>query len=328
MVEAYEAVAIGEVMGLLDPESSGPLEDVSHFRLRVAGAEGNVLINLSHLGHSTAFVSAVGADPLGRLVTRTLAEQGVDIRHVSIDPTRRTGVFFKERLGDAERRVHYYREGSAASCLGPEQLDLDRLGAPKVVTLSGVTLGLGGVTGLSAAAREVLAWASGQPSTVVFDPNLRPALWYGARAAAEFAEILPQIDVLLTGRDELAQLMPTLPLDDAARRLCDAGLTAVVLKDGARGAVVHDGRRATRIEAYPVGAAAIDPVGAGDAFAAGVISGLLHGWPVRDGARVGAVLGARAVTISGDWEPVASGDDAEHLLQEYLSVFGVVGERA
>lgn len=327
MGELYDVVAIGEVMALLDPESDRPLEDVSRFRLRVAGAEGNVLINLSHLGHTTALVSAVGADPLGRLVTRTLAEQGVDTGHIRVDPTSQTGVFFKERLGDAERRVYYYREGSAASRLSPGQLDLERLGTPKVLTLSGVTLGLGGSTGMAAAARRVLAWATEQQSTVVFDPNLRPSLWHGARAVEEFAEILPHVDVLLTGRDELAALMPTLPPDDAARTLCDTGLTAVVLKDGARGAVVYDGDRTTHIEPYPVGAV-IDPVGAGDAFAAGVISGLLHGWPVLDGARVGAVLGAHVVTISGDWESIATGDDAEHLLQEYLSVFAPVGERA
>ena len=324
MAEPYDVVAIGEIMALLDPEASGPLEDVAGFRLRVAGAEGNVLIHLSHLGHTTAFISAVGADPLGRLVTRTLAEQGVDTGHVRVDPTSQTGVFFKERLGDAERRVYYYRDGSAASRLAPDQLDLERLGAPKVLTLSGVTLGLGGSTGMAAAARRVLTWASEQQSTVVFDPNLRPSLWHGARAVEEFAEIIPQIDVLLAGREELAALMPAQDPDDAARSLCEAGMTSVVLKDGARGAVVHDGGGSTRIAAYPVGSV-VDPVGAGDAFAAGVISGLLHDWPVRYGAEVGAVLGARAVTVSGDWESLETGDDAQQLLDQYQAVSGYVG---
>lgn len=323
----FDVVAVGEVMGLLDPESSGPLEDASRFRLRVAGAEANVLINLAHLGHSAALISAVGADPLGRLVTRTLAEQGVNIEHVRVDPSGQTGVFFKERLADGERRVYYYRDGSAASRLSPGELSLARLGVPRILTLSGVTLGLGDGTGLSAVARNALAWAAEEPCTVVFDPNLRPTLWHGARAAEEFAEITPQIDILLAGRDELEALMPTADPDDAARDLCEAGMTAVVLKDGARGAVVHEGSRSTRIAAYPV-REVIDPVGAGDAFAAGVISGLLRGWSVPDGAKVGAVLGARAVTVSGDWESSATGDDAQHLLEEYLSTFGLIGERA
>lgn len=327
MVEShFDVVAIGEVMGLLDPETIGPLEDVCRFTLRVAGAEGNVLINLAHLGHSTAFISAVGADPVGRLVTRTLAEQGVNVDHVQVDPTARTGVFFKERLGDGERRVYYYRHGSAASRLRPAGIDLDRMGVPKILTLSGVTLGLGDGTGLSDVARRALDWAAAKSCKVVFDPNLRPSLWDGGKAVREFAEILPQIDVLLAGREELATLVPDADPDEAARSLWDAGVAAVVLKEGARGALVYEGGAVTHIEPYPVDVV-VDPVGAGDAFAAGVISGLLHDWPVCDGAKAGAVLGARAVTISGDWDPHATGDDAEHLLEEYTTALGLVGER-
>ena len=185
-----------------------------------------------------------------------------------------------------------------------------------MLTLSGVTLGLGGGRGLAALAREALCWAAGKPCTVVFDPNLRPALWDGAVAAEEFAQILPYIDVLLAGRDELAVLMPELPVDAAARRLCRDHLAAVVVKDGARGAVVYGGESAVKIEPYPV-EVVVDPVGAGDAFAAGVISGLLQGWPVREGAKLGAVLGARAVTISGDWDAAAPGDDPKALLADY-----------
>lgn len=325
MAEAsYDALGVGEVMGLLDPDSNGPLEDVDQFALRIAGAEGNVLINLAHLGHSAAFISAVGADPLGRLVTRTLSEQGVNVDQVHVDDSAGTGVFFKERLGVEERRVYYYRQGSAASRLGPDRIDLEKIPVPRVLTLSGVTLGLSDDTGISGLARQVLDWAAARPCQVVFDPNLRPSLWEGARASEEFAALLPKIDVLLAGREELAQLVPGADPADVANRLCEGSLTAVVLKDGSKGAVVHekDGR-ITTLPPYPVDEV-VDSVGAGDAFAAGVISGLLHGWPVRDGAKVGAVLGARAVTIPGDWEPGAV-DDAERLLRRYDAAFGLVG---
>jgi 2-dehydro-3-deoxygluconokinase len=316
-----EVVAIGEMMGLLDPESDGPLEDVSGFRLRVAGAEGNVLINLAHLGHRTAFVSAVGVDPFGRLVIRTLKEQGVGTEHVVVDPAAPTGVFFKERLGDGQRHVHYYRDRSAAARLTPAEVDLDRLGLPKVLAVSGVTLGLGDGGGLSEVARRAMSWAAASPDcVVVFDPNLRPSLWDGPRAAAEFGDILPLIDVLLAGRDELATLMPDLAAHEAAQLLSRSGIDAVVLKDGAHGATVHQAGEVTPISPFPVDRV-VDSVGAGDAFAAGVISGLLHGWSVQDGARLGAVLGARAVTVSGDWEGVGSGDGARHLLDQYTSMF-------
>lgn len=316
-----DVVAIGEMMGLLDPDADGPLEDVPGYRLRIAGAEGNVLINLAHLGHRTAFVSAVGVDPFGRLVTRTLSEQGVNTDHVVVDPAAPTGVFFKERLGDGQRRVYYYRGRSAAARLTPADVDLERLGLPRVLAVSGVTLGLGDGGGLSDVARTAMSWAAAsRDCVVVFDPNLRPSLWDGPRAAAEFGDILPLIDVLLAGRDELATLMPDLETDDAAQHLSCSGVDAVVLKDGARGAVVHQAGEVTTISPFPI-ERVVDSVGAGDAFAAGVISGLLHGWSVQDGARLGAVLGARAVTVSGDWEGIGAGEDARHLLEEYRSVF-------
>jgi 2-dehydro-3-deoxygluconokinase len=316
-----EVVAIGEMMALLDPEADGPLEDVPGYRLRVAGAEGNVLINLAHLGHRTAFVSAVGVDPFGRLVTRTLSEQGVDTDHVVVDPSAPTGVFFKERLGDEQRRVYYYRSRSAAARLTPADVDLERLGMPRVLTVSGVTLGLGDGGGLSEVARRAMSWAAeSRDCVVVFDPNLRSSLWDGARAAAEFADILPLVDVLLAGRDELATLMPNLDAHEAALRLSRSGVDAVVLKDGARGAVAYQAGEVTPISPFPV-ERVVDSVGAGDAFAAGVISGLLHGWSVVDGARLGAVLGARAVTVSGDWEGIGPGEDAGRLLDQYTSVF-------
>jgi 2-dehydro-3-deoxygluconokinase len=318
---AFDVIAVGEIMGLLDPEKSGPLEDNTGFRLRIAGAEGNVLINLAHLGHRTGLVSAVGADPFGRLITRTLADQGVGTEHVLTDHCAPTGVFFKERLGDGHRRVYYYRDGSAAAQLSPEAVDLDRVGVPRVLTVSGVTLGLGDGAGLSQVARKAMAWAHDQPGChVVFDPNLRPRLWDGPRARREFAELLPLIDVVLAGRDELATLFPGRDPDAAARELAMSAVDAVVLKDGARGATVFQPEGTTRIEPYPIDGV-IDPVGAGDAFAAGVISGLLHGWSVQDGARIGAVLGARAVTVSGDWEAVRPGDDAGTILEQYTSVF-------
>lgn len=324
-VLAPDVMAVGEVMALLDPESDGPLEDVRRFVMRVAGAEGNVLMGLARLGHSTALVTAIGADPLGRLVRRTLEQQGVDLRYLRTDASAPTGVFFKERLRDGERRVYYYRDGSAASRLSAAAVGIDDLPAPSVLTVSGLTLGLGGADGLAGVARAVIRRVSAQGTVVVFDANLRHGLWDGGDAADEFAELMPDIDVLLAGRDELRTLVPGVEPSEAATELCQQGLTGVVLKDGARGAVVHEPTGTTFVPPFPVDTVR-DPVGAGDAFAAGLISGILHGWPLGDGARVGAVLGARAVTITGDWEATERGDEATRLLAQYETVLAPAGE--
>lgn len=316
--QTRDVLAIGEVMGLLDADAVGPLEDVRRFTLRVAGAEGNVLIALTRLGHRTTLVSAVGSDPVGRLVLRTLSEVGVDVSLVHVDPDAPTGVFLKERFDDGLRRVYYYRAGSAASRLSLSDTALDGLGglSARLMVLSGLSLGLGGPSGLAGGARTLLRRLADGGTTVVFDANLRAGIWDGAQASQDFLEILPDLDVLLAGREEMATLVPGRDPAQAAQALCNDGLRAVIIKDGAHGAMVHERSGATYIQPYPV-CEVVDPVGAGDAFTAGVASGLLQGWSMGDCARVGAVLGARAVTVSGDWEALTEPTDPRTLLHTY-----------
>lgn len=319
-----EVVAVGEVMGLLDPDGDGPLEDMSHYTLRVAGAEANVLIALSRLGVSTALVSAVGDDPFGRLIRRTLAQQGVDVSHVRVDDTARSGVFFKERFDDGLRRVYYYRDGSAAARLTVPHSGLDRMPVAHVLVLSGISLGLGAPGGLASVARAALRRTRAAGKITVFDANVRPGLWDGERAAEDFAEIREYVDIVLAGDDELSVLLPGgLSSEEAARQLCSAGIRAVVVKHGSRGATLVEPDRTFEIPPFAVDTI-VDPVGAGDAFAAGIVCGLLHEWPLDDSARLGAMLGAAAVTVSGDWEALPTGRDPLELLQQYFDHVGLV----
>lgn len=319
--EPLDVVAVGEVMGLLDPDGDGPLEDVSRFVLRVAGAEGNALIALSRLGHATSLVSAVGDDPIGRLVLRTLAEQGVDVSHVQVAVEGVTGVFFKERLADGVRRVYYYRGNSAASKLRLTATRLAELGTPRVLVASGLSLGVGRPDGLAAVTRHAISHFAARGTTIVFDANVRLGLWDGEQARQDFASVRDDIDVLLAGEEELTALLPGTQPAAAAAELCRQGLRAVVVKAGARGAVVHEPGHSRPVRPFPV-RRVVDPVGAGDAFAAGVVCGILRGWTMVDSARLGARLGASAVTVSGDWEAVPARARPDELLGEYNRAVG------
>jgi 2-dehydro-3-deoxygluconokinase len=97
-------------------------------------------------------------------------------------------------------------------------------------------------------------------------------------------------------------------------------MRAVVVKAGSQGAEVYERGRSWPVAPFPV-ATVVDPVGAGDAFAAGVVTGLLRGWPLLDGVRLGAVLGAKAVTTSGDWEAVPAGQSPDLLLDTYRAAY-------
>jgi 2-dehydro-3-deoxygluconokinase len=311
-----EVLAIGEPLALVDPLEGGPIEDVPGFTLKVAGAELNALIGLARLGHRTALVSAVGDDPFGRLVRRTIRAEGIDDAFV-FTGSAPTGVFFKERLNSHGRRVYYYRAGSAASKVrvASARRALAEL-RPRFVLVSGLTLGIGKPDELGDAAVAVLEGARAMGATVVFDANLRAGIWDGEEAAQQFEALVPHVDVLLAGVNELSALRSGDPEHVAASFIAD-GITNVVVKYGKHGSVIHTADGSTSIAPRPV--EMVDAIGAGDAYAAGLVSGLLRGWPLETAARLGSAMGAHAVSGTGDWESLPTGDVAQQLIEDSLA---------
>jgi 2-dehydro-3-deoxygluconokinase len=321
-VTRLDVLGVGEPMALFEAANPGPLERSPSFVLRLAGAEVNLLIGVARQGRTAALLSAVGDDPFGRFVVDRLRGQRVDVGDVRVDPRRRTGVFFKELTGDDRRRVYYYRDGSAASALDIGALEVLTTRRPRVLTVSGLTLGLGEDDGLGATARSALRLAHERGTTTVFDANLRPGLFDGDAAAGIFDELCPSLDLVLAGRDELTALVPGKEPIAAAESLLARGCRGVVVKDGARGSTVVTSEVRTEVPPLPV-ADAVDPVGAGDAFGAGVVVGHLRGWTLPDAARLGSVLGGRVVQTRGDWEGIPDGPTAERLLASLPSAVPV-----
>jgi sugar/nucleoside kinase (ribokinase family) len=275
-------------MALLDPVGEGPLKLGRTLTLRVAGAESNFAIALARLGVPVAWVSRVGADPLGEIVRSTIAGEGVDVSRVQVDAGAPTGVFFKWREHGSSHPL-YYRRGSAASRLTPADVPDAALDGVELVHLTGITTALG--DGPRALVLDVAQRAKSRGALVTFDPNFRPALWADAAAAASAqAKVLPFVDWYLCGFEEGRALFGT---DDVAAAVpCEA-----VVRLGERGALV----RAVEVPPDRV-EDVVDEVGAGDAFAAGFAYGLLEGWPPERAAQAGNKLAAAALRGTGDWE--------------------------
>ena len=318
--QQLDVLGIGEPMALFEVAHDGPLDRSSRFRLRMAGAEANLLIGVARLGHRPGLLSAVGADPFGALILRTLRDEGVDVAEVAEDPERPTGVFFKQVTGREQRRVFYYRDGSAASAVNLSSIQALERQRPRLVVVSGLTLGLGGPGGMGDTAQACLRRARELGIATVFDANLRSGLWEGETAAAEFAELRGCLDLVLAGREELEVLVQGHDAVHAARRLRSMdGCAGVIVKDGPEGSIVIDREGVAHIPALPV-ARVVDPVGAGDAFGAGVVAGWLRGWSLREAARLGSVLGGAVVARRGDWEGVPHESEARRLLAELPAI--------
>ncbi|MGR4066602.1 sugar kinase [Billgrantia sp. C5P2] len=300
-----EVLAFGEAMALFVAETPGPMAEVECFRRGIAGADTNVAIGLARLGFRVGWLSRVGSDGFGTYVRRKLEAEGLDCCYLHDDPDHATGLVFKERAeGGADPRVEYFRRGSAASHLSPEDAAQVDFAAARHLHATGIP------PALSASCRELtehmLERARAHGATVSFDPNLRPSLW---PSEAEMRETLNALaakaDWVLPGLAEGRLLTGRETPRDIADFYLERGAQAVFLKLGPEGAYyrgVLDGREAeATLPGFPV-AHVVDTVGAGDGFAVGVVSALLDGRSPQAAARRGNLIGAEAVQVQGDME--------------------------
>ncbi|MGY1605276.1 sugar kinase [Geodermatophilus sp. SYSU D00815] len=293
-------VTAGETMVLVVPTSPGRLRHATGVTLSIGGAESNVAIGLARLGVPASWISALGDDEPGELVLHRVRAEGVDTGAVRRVPDRPTGLYLREEVAGA-LRVHYYRRGSAAATLAPGAFD------PAVLDGAGF-LHLTGITGaLSPECAEFLVWAARTAAEagvrVSYDVNYRSRLWEPAAARAATEALLPHVDVLLVGDDEAAALWGW---DEGAclDRFPNSGPGEVVVKLGARGcAAVVEGERLTS-PGFP--ARQVDPVGAGDAFAAGYLAATLWGREPGERLRTANAMGAFCVQGLGDYEGLPS----------------------
>lgn len=306
-----DLLAIGETMALVAPRRAERLEAAEDFLVTAGGAESNVACHLAAAGRTAAWFSALGEDPLGRRVREHVAAAGVDVSRVQLDPAAPTGLYLK----DPGHGVSYYRRGSAASRLGLADLERIDFSRVRIVHLSGITLALS--ASCRALVHAAIDAAHEHGALVSIDVNHRPALWASREEAARtiFAAI-EQADVVLTGRDEAEALWGTATADQVRALLPrvphlvvkDAEVEAVEftadggVADGSpAGGSPVGGLPADRRTAVPTPRVeVVEAVGAGDAFAAGWIDGLLDGDPAAERLARGHSRAAHALTSTHD----------------------------
>jgi len=262
-----EVIAIGETMVLITPTVAEPLETAELFRLETGGAESNVAVHLSALGHNAAWASHLGSDPLGRRVERQLRERGVDTSLVKFSTDAPTGFYFK----DPGNGVIYHRAGSAASAMTPGDLADVPFEQAVITHISGITPSLS--ASCSALIDSVLDRAKLSDTVVSFDVNYRAALWGIEVAAPALLALARRADIVLVGLDEAEVLWGTATPEAVRALLGEPDI--LVIKDGDVGATEFSAGGHVFVPAHKVNV--VEAVGAGDAFAAGYLSGYLNG---------------------------------------------------
>ncbi|HEU4963374.1 MAG TPA: sugar kinase [Bacilli bacterium] len=306
-----EVVTFGETMVLFTPESTGFLRYATQFSRKFGGAESNFAIGLSRLGYDVGWISRVGEDELGKALLAFVRGEGVDTRHVRFDAEAPTGLYIKELRKENDLRVYYYRHGSAASRMSATDLDEAYIASARYLFVSGITPALS--DSCYEMTREAIRMAKRNGVQVVFDPNLRRKLWSEERARDVLLEIAAQSDIVLPGLTEAEFLFGEKGLLQLGQAFLDQGASTVVIKLGADGAHYftrdgHDHVPGCKVDHV------VDPIGAGDGFAAGFVSGLLDGLDLEEAVRRANAVGAIVTQVSGDVEGLPEREDVERFL--------------
>jgi 2-dehydro-3-deoxygluconokinase len=294
----FDVTTLGEVMLRLSVPIGHRLEDVSSLDVHPGGAEANVCASLTALGRRCAWVSRLPDNPLGKMIVRRLRAAGIDTAGVVYAENARVGTYYVEFATPPRPiQVVYDRADSAAAAMSSADVDWDYLLDTRVLHLTGITPALS--DSCRELVQEAITRAKQAGVAVSFDINYRAKLWSPTKAAETLRAFIADVDLLICGRGDAQVVFGCSGEDDeildGIRQLTTARQVVLTLSDA--GAIAYDDQ--TRLQQSAIAAEVVDRLGAGDAFAAGVLDGWLVG-SLADGLRQGTALGAIALSQVGD----------------------------
>jgi len=295
----FDVLTLGESMVVLYPPEPSKIEENNNLLFDIGGAESNVAIALSRLGFKVNYVTKLGNDPFGKFINKTLKKEKVFIESILTDSEYPTGVFFREYLEDGARRVYYYRKNSAASNLSIKDFDFNLVEQCKMVHLTGLTPALS--ESCAKLVDSIIDKANSLKIPVSFDPNYRKQLWSGEKARSILEPMIRKSNLLFIGHEDAEAIFGSKTSEKMFEFLKSLGPDLIVFKEGEYGARVWEKNgKIYQMPALKVDNV-IDPVGAGDGFVAGYISGWLEGKNSEECLKRGNYIGAKSVQVIGDY---------------------------
>jgi len=294
---------------LYSNDVGAPFVDITSFAAYVGGCPTNVSVGTRRLGLNSAVLTAVGPDPVGDFILHFLQKEGVETGYVPRKPGKRTSAVVLGIEPPDRFPLVYYRD----NCADIELTIDDVLAAPvadsRALFISGTGLSKEPSRSATLYAAE-LAKAAGK--TVFLDLDFRPDQWHDPRAfGVVVRSALPLVDVAMGSEEEVkvaagetritvthSQVSNYQVAGDtgaAIQAMLDAGLGVLVAKHGPKGASVAL-RGGEVVQAAPFPVEILNVLGAGDAFASGLLYGRLQGWDWRKSARMANAVGAIVVT--------------------------------
>ena len=265
-----EVVSLGELLIDMFGRPAGvTLKKAGSFIPAPGGAPANAAVALARLGVEVGFIGGVGDDPFGEGLAELLRSEGVDVTYLLTIKDSPTMIALVATASPVDQDFTIYR--GADTKLRPEDLDREYITSAKAFLYGSVTLS----GGSREAALQAVRWAKEENVLVLYDANLRPAVWPDLKAARKgILKGLEGVDVCKVNETELELLTGTGERAEGSRRVLDQGVQLCLVTLGSEGTYFNNGRAQGHVAAFPV--EAVDTTGCGDAFCAGFTAGLLE----------------------------------------------------
>ena len=294
----FDVITFGECMLRFSPPAGQMLEQADQLRVDPAGTESNIAVALARLGRRVSWFSLLPDTPLGRWITTRLDSHGVDVSHV-IWTGDRVGVFFLEPgIPPRGSRVVYDRADAAVSFLKKDIVDWDIFANARIVHTTGITAALS--VSCRIFTKEALQKAGSLGCRTSFDINYRAKLWSPDEAAHTLTPILHHVDILISTIADVELIFnidgsPEQIIQELSTRFNNEMIILTIAEGGAVGWSEDTGFLRTG----PHSVEQVDRLGAGDAFDAGLLYGILQD-DLKSGLSFGTALAALSYSEQGD----------------------------
>ncbi|WP_106496468.1 sugar kinase [Lentibacillus sp. Marseille-P4043] len=308
-----DVITIGEAMIAFDPGSTGPMKFVNTFEKKIGGAELNLAIGCARLGLKAGYISKLGNDEFGKYIQTFARGEGIDVSQVDLVDGYPTSLNFKEIMEDGSVRTFYYRDKSPTLTMTPNDLDETYFQQAKILHITGIFPAIDEQN--IAIMNRSIELAKKHGLKISFDPNIRLRMWSKEKARDVLSDILPQVDILLAGDEEMEIIIGESEPEAIIEKAKELGISFIAVKQGETGSVgYYNGEIVTApaVKATKV----VDTVGAGDGFNAGILYGILQGWPLAKTMHVANTIGSMVVGVKGDNEGLPYYEDVQEKLGE------------
>lgn len=264
-----DVIALGEM--LIDFTPYGLSEDGNYlFQRNAGGGTANLIVSISRLGKSAAFIGKVGRDEFGVFLKDTMDSNKVNIDNLRFSEDVNTTLAFVQLDKNGDRRFSFYRNPGADTTLTADEINFDLIKQARVFQFGSLLM-------TNEPSRSAVVAATGFAKEngllIAYDPNLRPSLWKSLQEAKEQMQTgIRLADIVKVSDEELEFITGTKDIDEGIKRLSKQGISIILITLGEKGCIYSYKGGKGKVDAFKV--RAVDTTGAGDGFFGAVLSKL------------------------------------------------------